>query len=66
MAVFIEVIFIGLVLNFVSVVMMEAFNFQNEPMDFLDDYELFWSSCSAGACSDPVKPFQHVRKSSQN
>ena len=66
LAIFIEVLFIVWVLILVSVITMEAFNFQNEPVDFLDDCELFWSSCSAGDCSDPVKPFQLVRKSSQN
>ena len=66
MAIFIEVLFIGWVLIIVFVVMTEAFNFQNEPVDFLGDCELSWSSYSAGDCSDPAMPFQHVRKSSQN
>ena len=66
LAIFIEVLFIGWVLILVFVVMIEAFNFQNEPVDVLDDCELSWSSCSARDCSDPVIPFRHVRKSSQN
>ena len=34
-----EVLFIGWVLIFIFVVMIEAFSFQNEPVDFLGDWE---------------------------
>ena len=46
MAIFIEVLFIGWVLIFIFVVMIEAFSFQSEPVDFLGDCELSWSSWS--------------------
>ena len=47
-----KVLIIGKVLILVFVFMIEAFNLQNEPVDFLGDRELSWSSCSARACSD--------------
>ena len=51
MAIFIDVLLIGWVLIFIFAVMIEASSSQNEPVEFLVDCELSWSSCSAGDCA---------------
>ena len=55
LATFVEVLFNCWVLILVFVVTIEAFNFQNEPVDFLGDSELTRSISSARACSDQIE-----------